>query len=100
MLGPPDRLIADMGLTSRVTLPRSAIPAKALDGLAKLASVVHVRVTESDCYVYGSEKVVNEVAGHLSEFGISSSVMTTRPANLEDVYFLAVGQEYQGGNQK
>ena len=100
LLGPPDRLISDMGLVSRVTLPRSAIDAKVLDGLAKLASVVHVRATESDCYVYGSEKVVNEVAGHLSKSGNSSSVMTTRPANLEDVYFLAVGQEYQGSDQK
>ena len=100
MLGPPDRLIADMGLVSRVTLPRSAIEAKALEGLAGLESVIHVRGTESDCYVYGSEKVVGDVAEHLSKFGISSGVMTSRPANLEDVYFLAVGQEYLGGIQK
>lgn len=100
MLGPPDRLIAETGLVSRVTLPRSAIAAKVLEGLMSLESVVHVRATESDCYVYGSETVVSDVAVHLRKIGISSSVITSRPANLEDVYFLAVGQEYLGGGQR
>ena len=95
LAGPPDHLISGSGLASRVMVPRSAIGAMPAHDLAKLASVVHIRATESDYFIYGSSNVVGELSSRLSDHGVSPGVMVTRPANLDDVYFLMVGKEYR-----
>ena len=96
--GPPERIIAESGLTARVVLPRAALGSVGENDLAALPSVVHVRGTETSIYVYGDGNVVGEVSDFLSEGGASPGVLEARPANLDDIYFLAVGHEDpQGG---
>ncbi len=96
--GPPERLIAESGLAARVVLPRAALGDAGEDDLAALPGVAHVRGTETSFYVYGDGNLVGSVADFLGERGVSPSVIETRPANLDDVYFLAVGNEDpQGG---
>ena len=98
--GPPERLIAESGLAARVVLPRVALGAVREDDLAALPGVVHVRRTETAFYVYGDGNVVGDVAGSLSERGISPGVIEARPANLDDLYFLAVGNEDPRGREE
>ena len=91
--GPPERLIAESGIAARVVLQRAALGAVGEGDLAGLSGVYHVRVTETSLYVYGDGNVVGEVADVLSERGVAPSAIETRPANLDDIYFLAVGNE-------
>ena len=98
--GPPERLIAESGLAARVVLPRVALGAVREDDLVALPGVVHVRRTETAFYVYGDGNVVGDVAGSLSERGISPGVIEARPANLDDLYFLAVGNEDPRGREE
>ncbi len=98
--GPPERLIAESGLAARVALTRAALGTAGADELATLTGVAHVRATETSFYVYGDDKVVGTVADFLSESGVSPGVIETRPVNLDDIYFLAVGNEGpQGGRE-
>ena len=95
--GPPERLISESGLAARVVLPRVALGTVGEDELAALPSVAHVRTTETSLYVYGDGNVVGDV----SDFrGVSPGVLEARPANLDDIYFLAVGREDPQGEQK
>ena len=98
--GPPERLIAESGLAARVVLPRAALKTVGADDLAILPSVAHVRATETSFYVYGDGDVVGGVADFLSESGVSPGVIEARPANLDDVYFLAVGNQDPRGAQE
>ena len=91
--GPPERLIEESGLAARVVVPRAALGTVGEADLTALPAVVHVRGTETDFYVYGNGNVVGDVADYLGRRGVSAGVMQTRPANLDDVYFLAVGSE-------
>ena len=98
--GPPERLIAESGLEARVVLPRAALGTVEQDDLAALPGVAHVRGTETSFYVYGGGNVVGNVTDFLSERGVSPTVLETRPANLDDIYFLAVGHDDpQGGRE-
>lgn len=97
--GPPERLIAESGLAARVVLPRAALGTVGEDDLAGLSSVVHVRGTETSFYVYGAGSMVGEVADFLSARGAAPGVLEARPANLDDIYFLAVGPEGLEGGQ-
>ena len=45
--GPPERLIAESGLTARIALPQAALVTVELDDLVALSGVVHVRTTET-----------------------------------------------------
>ena len=91
--GPPESLIAESGIAARVVLPRAALGTVGEDDLAALPSVVHVRGTETSFYVYGDGNVVNGVADFLKERGIAPGAIETRPVNLDDIYFLALGNE-------
>ena len=98
--GPPERLIAESGLAARVVLPRATLGTLGEDDLAALPGVVHVRTTETSFYIYGDGNLVGDVSDFLSERGVSPGVVEARPANLDDVYFLAVGnQDPQGGRK-
>ena len=97
MSGPPERLIAESGLAARVVLPRAFLGATGEKDLAALAGVTHVRKTETGFYVYGGDSVVSDVSDFLSERGVSPGVLEVRPANLDDIYFLAVGSENPRG---
>ena len=59
--------------------------------LEALPAVIHLRKTQSDFYLYGDNDVLDEVTAFLRREGVSAGVMQTRPANLDDIYFLAVG---------
>ena len=98
--GPPERLIAESGLAARIVLPRAALGTAGTDELARLTGVVHVRATETSFHVYGDDNVVGTVADFLSEIGVSPGVIETRPANLDDIYFLSVGNDgLRGGRE-
>ena len=98
--GPPERLLAESGLAARVVLPRAALGTLGEDDLATLPGVAHVRTTETSFYVYGDGNLVGDVSHFLSERGASPGVVEARPANLDDVYFLAVGnQDPQEGQE-
>ena len=98
--GPPERLIAESGLAARVVLPLAALRTVGEDDLAALPGVAHVRGTETSFYVYGDGSVVGNVSRFLSERGVSPGVLETRPANMDDIYFLAVGHEDPRGGQE
>ena len=98
--GPPERLIAESGLAARIVLPRAALGTVGEDDLTALPSVVHVRRTETSFYVYGDGNVVGGVSDFLRERGVSPDVIEVRPANLDDIYFLAVGSENPQGGQE
>ena len=98
--GPPERLIAESGLAARIILPRAALGTVGEDDLTALPSVVHVRRTETSFYVYGDGNVVGGVSDFLRERGVSPDVIEVRPANLDDIYFLAVGSENPQGGQE
>ena len=98
--GPPERLIAESGLATRVVLPRAALRTAGTDELAVLTGVAHVRATETSFYVYGDGNVVGTVADFLSEIGISPGVIETRPVNLDDIYFLFVGSDGPRGGHE
>ena len=98
--GPPERLIAESGLEARVVLPRATLGAVAEDDLAALPGVVHVRQTETSYYIYGGDNVAGAISGFLSEHGITPGVLEARPANLDDIYFLAVGHEEPRGGRE
>ena len=93
MAGPPERLIAESGISARLVLPRAALGTVGEDNLIALPGVVHVRRTETSFYLYGDRNVAGDVADFLSERGVAASVIETRPANLDDIYFCAVGNE-------
>ena len=95
--GPPERLIAESGLEARVTLPRAALGTVGADDLETLPSVAHVRTTETSLYVYGGGYVVSGVSDLLSKSGVSPGVIESRPVNMDDIYFLAVGNEGSRG---
>ena len=96
--GPPERLIAESGLAARVVLPRATLGSLGEDDLATLPGVAHVRTTETSFYIYGDGNLVGDVSDFLSARGVSPGVVEARPANLDDVYFLAVGnQDLLGG---
>ena len=98
--GPPERLIAESGLAARIVLPRAALGTIGEDDLTALPSVVHVRRTETSFYVYGDGNVAGGVSDFLRERGVSPGVIEVRPANLDDIYFLAVGSEDSQGGQE
>ncbi len=98
--GPPERLIAESGLAARVVLPRATLGTLGEDDLATLPGVAYVRATETSFYVYGDGDVVGDVSDFLSERGVSPGVVEARPANLDDVYFLAVGNQDPRGAQE
>ena len=98
--GPPERLIAESGLAVRVVLPRAALGAVGEDDLAALTGVAHVRRTETAFYVYGDGTVARDVSDLLSEQGVSPGVLEMRPVNLDDIYFLAVGNEGPRGGRE
>ena len=98
--GPPERLIAESGLAARIILPRAALGTVGEDDLTALPSVVNVRRTETSFYVYGDGNVVGGVSDFLRERGVSPGVIEVRPANLDDIYFLAVGSENLQGGQE
>ena len=100
MSGPPERLIAESGLASRVVLPRAALGSVLDEDLVALPGAVHVRKTETGFYVYGGASVVGDVSNFLSVRGVSPRVLEVRPANLDDIYFLAVGIENPRGRQE
>ena len=89
--GPPDRLIQESGLAARVVLPRAGLGSVRAKDLEALPAVIHLRKTQSDFYLYGDNDVLDEVTAFLRREGVSAGVMQTRPANLDDIYFLAVG---------
>ena len=98
--GPPERLIAESGLAARIVLPRAALGTVGEDDLTALPSVVHVRRTETSFYVYGDGNVAGGVSDFLRERGVSPGVIEVRPANLDDIYFLAVGSGNPQGGQE
>ena len=98
--GPPERLIEESGLAVRVVLPRAAIGAVGWDDLEALQGVVHVRQTETSFYVYGDGNVASEVSDLLRQRGFPPGVLEIRPANLDDIYFLAVGSEDRRGGRE
>ena len=98
--GPPERLIAESGLAVRVVLPRTAIGTVGEDDLTALTGSLHVRRTETSFYVYGDGNVARDVSDFLSHKGVSPGVIEVRPANLDDIYFLAVGSEEQRGGRE
>ena len=98
--GPPERLIAESGLTARIALPQAALVTVELDDLVALSGVVHVRTTEASLHLYGDAGSVGSVANFLSTRGISPGVIESRPTNLDDIYFLAVGTEDSQGGQE
>ena len=98
--GPPERLIAESGLTARIALPKAALVTVELDDLVALSGVVHVRTTETSLHLYGGAASVGSVANFLSTRGISPGVIESRPTNLDDIYFLAVGTEDSQGGQE
>ena len=98
--GPPERLIAESGLAARIVLPRAALGTVGEDDLTALPSVVNVRRTETSFYVYGDGNVVGGVSDFLRKRGVSPGVIEVRPANLDDIYFLAVGSENPQGGQE
>ena len=98
--GPPEHLIAESGLAARIVLPRAALGTVGEDDLTALPSVVNVRRTETSFYVYGDGNVVGGVSDFLRERGVSPGVIEVRPANLDDIYFLAVGNEDPQGGQE
>ena len=98
--GPPERLIAESGLAGRVVLPRAALGSVVGDDLRALPSVAHIRRTETSLYVYGDGNVASAVSDFLSQKGVSPGVIEVRPANLDDIYFLAVGSEEQRGERE
>ena len=97
--GAPERLIQESGLAARVVLSRARLGALRADDLSALPSVIHVRTTQSDFYLYGDGDMVDDVTAFLRREGVSAGVMQTRPANLDDIYFLAVGNENPLGVQ-
>ena len=98
--GPPERLIAESGLAARIVLPRAALGTVGEDDLTALPSVVNARRTETSFYVYGDGNVVGGVSDFLRERGVSPGIIEVRPANLDDIYFLAVGSENPQGGQE
>ena len=98
--GPPERLIAESGLAMRVVLPRAAVGIHVEEDLAALSGVALVRSTETGFYVYGGINVVGDVANFLSDRGVSPGVLEMRPANLDDIYFLAVETKDPRGGQE
>ena len=98
--GPPERLIAESGLAARITLPQAALATLELDDLVALPGVVHVRTAEKSLHLYGDAGSVGGVADFLSTSGVSPGVIETRPVNLDDIYFLAVGTEDSQGGQE
>ena len=100
MSGPPERLIAESGLAARVVIPRAVLGTVGEGDLAALLGVAHVRRTETGFYVYVDGKVVSAVSDFLSDRGVSPGVLEVRPANLDDLYLLAVGNEDPRGEQE
>ncbi len=98
--GPPERLITESGLAARVVLPRAALGTVGTDELTSLTGVAHVRTAETRFYVYGDGNLVDNVADFLSKIGVSPGVIEMRPANLDDVYFLSVGNEGPRGGRE
>ena len=97
--GPPDQIVADSGLSMRVMLSRSIGEAVGDDNLKALPGVAHIRKTETLYYVYGDENVVTDVTKCLSDRRISPGFLETRPVDLNDLYFFAVGKEYPEGGR-
>ena len=98
--GPPERLIAESGLAARVVIPRAVLATVGEGDLGALLGVAHVRRTETGFYVYGDGNVVSAVSDFLSDRGVSPGVLEVRPANLDDLYLLAVGHEDPRGGQE
>ena len=98
--GPPERLIEESGLAARAVLPRAALGPVGEDALGELPGVAHVRRTETAFYVYRDGDIVGNIADCLSERGITPGAIKTRPANLDDIYFLAIRSEDPRGGQE
>ena len=97
--GPPEHLIAESGLAARVVLPRAALGTVGADSLMGLPGVAQVRSTETAFYLYGDGNVAGNVADYLSERGVTPGVIEARPANLDDIFFLALGNEVLRGGE-
>lgn len=94
--GAPRELLRDHGLRTRVTatLPD---PAAAQDTLARLPSVVKVDARDGKIHAFGQTgDLVSEATGLLGQHGVEAEDIEVRPANLEDLYMLMTGREYQG----
>ena len=98
--GPPERLIAESGLATRVVLPRAALGTVGADSLMGLPGVAQVRSTETAFYLYGDGNVAGNVADYLSERGVTPGIIEARPANLDDIFFLALGNEDPRGGEE
>lgn len=98
--GPPERLIAESGLAARVVLPRAALGTVGADSLMGLPGVAQVRSTETAFYLYGDGNVAGNVADYLSERGVTPGIIEARPANLDDIFFLALGNEDPRGGEE
>ena len=98
--GPPERLIAESGLATRVVLPRAALGAVGADSLMGLLGVAQVRSTETAFYLYGDGNVAGNVADYLSERGVTPGIIEARPANLDDIFFLALRNEDPRGGEE
>ncbi len=98
--GPPERLIAESGLATRVVLPQAALGTVGADSLMGLPGVAQVRSTETAFYLYGDGNVAGNVADYLSERGVTPGIIEARPANLDDIFFLALGNEDPRGGEE
>ncbi len=98
--GPPERLIAESGLATRVVLPRAALGTVGADSLMGLSGVAQVRSTETAFYLYGDGNVAGNVADYLSERGVTPGIIEARPANLDDIFFLALRNEDPRGGEE
>ena len=98
--GPPERLIAESGLATRVVLPRAALGTVGAEALMGLLGVAQVRSTETAFYLYGDGSVAHNVADYLSERGVTPGIIEARPANLDDIFFLALRNEDPRGGEE
>ncbi|MCY4354205.1 MAG: ABC transporter ATP-binding protein [Truepera sp.] len=98
--GPPERLIAESGLATRAVLPRAALGTVGADSLMGLPGVAQVRSTETAFCLYGDGNVAGNVADYLSERGVTPGIIEARPANLDDIFFLALGNEDPRGGEE
>ena len=94
--GRPGKLISESGLTTRLTLPRRTLGATGANDLESVRGIARVRTSETNFYIYGDDDMIGSVSDFLRQRGISPVILEARPVNLEDLYFLAVGQEEKG----
>lgn len=93
--GGPRELLRGHGLRTRVTAPLHESAAR--DALARLPSVVKLDVRDGKVHAFGQAgDLVSEATRILAGHGVEAGDIEVRPANLEDLYMLMTGREYQG----